>query len=403
MRSQKNAEQVVRKNTRASLRLVRLTLFGLVIILCLAAASLLYVRWRDARMPLGEISAGDNPTLNPLRRLFLQAYLAANVDELNRPVGEGNGQISFIITPGESANQIAGNLAAAGMLQNTDLFLNYVRYHGLDAKLEAGTYKLDPQQTLPELAVTLTDALPQEVELRFIEGWRLEEMFGYLDRIRPAEIDPDEFLDIVQRSQALELSGYDFLASLPDNATLEGFLFPDTYRVPLDAKAEDIVVMMLDNFGERVSPSMRQSFGHQGLTVFEAVSLASIVQREAVVPEERPLMVGVFLNRLNLMMPLQADPTVQYAIGYQTASGSWWKSPLDRTDLEVDSAYNTYRHEGLPPGPIANPGLAALEAVANPTTTTFLYFVVDCTAVDRGSHVFSTSYEEHLANVERCR
>jgi UPF0755 protein len=148
---------------------------------------------------------------------------------------------------------------------------------------------------------------------------------------------------------------------------------------------------------------MRQSFGAQGLSVYEAVTLASIVQREAVVREERPLMVGVFLNRLGQAIMLQADPTVQYAVGYDLEGDTWWKSPLTRADLAFDSPYNTYRYEGLPPGPIANPSLGALQAVAEPIDTDLLYFVVDCQAEQVGQHVFSQTFEEHLANVEACR
>jgi UPF0755 protein len=148
---------------------------------------------------------------------------------------------------------------------------------------------------------------------------------------------------------------------------------------------------------------MRQSYGAQGFGVREAVTLASIIQREAVVAEERPLMAGVFLNRLNQGILLQADPTVQYAVGYQAENASWWKSPLSLADLQSSSPYNTYVHSGLPPGPISNPGLGALSAVAEPIETEYLFFVADCTAEVRGSHIFSQTFEEHLVYVERCR
>jgi UPF0755 protein len=160
---------------------------------------------------------------------------------------------------------------------------------------------------------------------------------------------------------------------------------------------------MLGNFDRQVSPAMRQSFGASGLSVFDAVTLASIVQREAVLDQERPLMVGVFLNRLEQGMLLQADPTVQYAAGQQADTGRWWKAPLDQADLDLDSPYNTYRYEGLPPGPIASPGLSALQAVAQPKVSDHLFFVVDCHADTVGQHVFSTTFEEHLAHVQACR
>ena len=160
---------------------------------------------------------------------------------------------------------------------------------------------------------------------------------------------------------------------------------------------------MLDNFGNKVNASMRQSYGAAGLSVYEAVTLASIVQREAVLSEERPVMVGVFLNRLAQGMKLEADPTVQYAAGYQSDSGRWWKTPLNQADLALDSPYNTYRIGGLPPGPIANPSLASLQAVAEPADSDYLFFVVDCQAETAGQHIFSRTYDEHLANVQACR
>jgi UPF0755 protein len=137
--------------------------------------------------------------------------------------------------------------------------------------------------------------------------------------------------------------------------------------------------------------------------VHEAVTLAAIVEREAVVATERPIIAGVFYNRLAQGIKLEADPTVQYPLGYQPDSDSWWKSPLFLVDLEMDSPYNTYRYGGLPPGPIANPSLSSLEAVAFPAATEFIFFVADCEAAVPGSHAFSITYEEHLANVQRCR
>ncbi|MFW6098219.1 MAG: endolytic transglycosylase MltG, partial [Chloroflexota bacterium] len=214
------------------------------------------------------------------------------------------------------------------------------------------------------------------------------------------------FLDIAQRRAPFDLSPYPFLVDmLPENASLEGFLFPDTYRLPLDADAATLVDMMLRNFGERVTPDLRQTLTANGLNLYEAVTLASIVEREAPLDDERPRVAAVFYNRLAQDMPLQADPTVQYAVGFDDASNTWWKSPLTQADLDLPSPYNTYLNRGLPPGPIANPGLSALEAVAFPLQSNELFFVADCGGQvgQEGAHLFSETYEEHLANVERCR
>jgi UPF0755 protein len=205
----------------------------------------------------------------------------------------------------------------------------------------------------------------------------------------------------VRRQAAFDLSSYTLL--LPEGTTLEGYLFPDTYRVPTEADAGYLVDLILQNFSEQVTLEMRQGFSAQGLSLHEAVTLASIVEREAVVAEERPIIARVFLNRLEQNIPLQADPTIQYAVGYQADVDSWWKHGLTVTDLQMNSPYNTYIIEGLPPGPIANPGLAALQAVAAPATTDDIFFVADCAPGQNGRHLFSLTYEEHLANVAQCQ
>lgn len=382
--------------------LTRLLVLLVVVAACLAAGLVLMQRWQNAG-PGSSLAFEDGASkLNLVERVYLQSYLASRSDELGKPAGKGSGEASFEIAPGENAGQIAANLVEQGFLRDQSLFRNYVRFHGLDSQLEAGKFQLSRQLTIPELAATLTKATAQEIELRFIEGWRVEQMADYLAAIEPANIDSEEFLAIVERRAAFDLNRYAFLATLPAGATLEGFMFPDTYRLPADAESADLVDAMLTNFGERVSPALRQSFGVQALSTFEAVTLASIVQREAVLLDEQPHMVGVFLNRLRQNALLQADPTVQYALGFQPDSGKWWKSPLDLDDLQVASPYNTYLEAGLPPGPIANPGLSALQAVASPSETSDLFFVLDCEADRPGTHVFSQTFEEHLANVNRC-
>jgi UPF0755 protein len=381
----------------------RLVLLFLAITSCTAASAVLLYQWRYGQQSSLIRVEGGAPHLNPVERVYLQAYLATRTEELDQPVGEGLALINFTINPGMGAAEIALALEELQLLRSRELFLNYLRFYGLDGRLAAGSYRIDPQWNVPELATALTRAVPQEIELRFLEGWRLEEMANYLAVTTPANIRADEFLTLAQRRGPLDLNRYPFLASLPAEATLEGFLFPDSYRVPIDADAQYLIAAMLTNFEQRVTPAMRQAYGAQGLTVFEAVILASIVEREAVVAAERPLMASVFLNRIGQGMRLDADPTIQYALGYQADSNSWWKSPLSQADLRIDSPYNTYLYTGLPPGPIANPGLASLQALAEPAQTNYLFFVLDCWATTPGTHNFSLTYEEHLQYVQRCR
>ncbi len=390
-------QQPAPKRGKLARALGRLAFFVMLIPICGVTSFLLWQRYQQWQ------TTAVAPHLNPIERLYLYNYLLTHEPQLAQAAGRNSVPIVFTITPGETASAIAANLVAAGALTDRQLFLNYLRYYGLDWQLEAGEFTLSPYLTVPQLAQTLTAAYARDVELRFLEGWRSEEMARYLATTTPAQIDAAAFSAIVRRQTHFDLSPYPFLVALPAEASLEGYLFPDTYRVPQDADAAYLVDAMLRNFDRRVDPAMRQQFGAQGLTLHQAVTLASIVEREAVVAEERPLIAGVFYNRLALGMRLETDPTVQYALGYQADSDSWWKSPLTLNDLRADSPYNTYLVTGLPPGPIANPGLSSLRAVANPTPSSYLFFVVDCTAVTPGAHVFSVTFEEHLANVQRCR
>ncbi|MDX1664495.1 MAG: endolytic transglycosylase MltG [Candidatus Promineifilaceae bacterium] len=381
--------------------LARLALLLLGLVACAAAGFLLYGQWRGGGITIASASRGPDPDLGPAQRLYLESYLRSQAERLNQPLAPGRGPVSFIIEPGESAAQVADALAAAGLISDRELFVNYLRYYGLDSELEAGSFRIDPQISMAQLGLELTDASVREITLRFLEGWRAEEMAAYLTATTPAAIDAGRFLALVRRELPLDLSPYPAVRDLPPDAALEGFLFPDTYTVAVDADAETLLALMLANFEQRVTPTMREAYASRGLTLREAVTLASIVEREAPLVQERPLVAGVFYNRLAQGMPLQADPTVQYAVGYDPVREVWWKSPLSQADLQVQSPYNTYRVSGLPPGPIANPGLNSLEAVAQPEATPYLFFVADCER--EGAHLFSTTYEEHLDYVERCR
>ncbi len=386
--------------TSTTIWIARLIVLFIVVTLVVTAVIILIDTYRGISGLSGETFDGGSPNLNPIERLFLENYFSSRTEALAQPIGQGTETAVFTIESGQRADQVADNLAAAGLLFDTELFVNYVRYQGLDAKLAAGSFRLNPQITIPELAVTLTQTQILEVEVNFLTGWRLEEMAHYLDTIKPAEIESQEFISLAQRRQPLPLSQYTFLADLPAEASLEGFLFPGTYRISTDDDAAALISQMLDRFDKQVTEAMRQQFSLQQLTVYEAVTLASVVEREAVDEAEQPLIAGVFLNRLQLGMQLQADATVQYAVGNQT--DGWWKSPLSADDLTADSPYNTYLALALPPGPIANPGLSALRAVAQPQESDFIFFVADCAPGSTGQHLFSVTYEEHLVNVGRC-
>ncbi|MCP4415843.1 MAG: endolytic transglycosylase MltG, partial [Chloroflexi bacterium] len=300
-----NLSQQERKGFHWLSCLLRMGLLFVLLIGGLAAAFVLYFQWQGE--DVGDTIAGENGRFSQPRDLYLQAYLAANASQLEEPAGNGFTPAPFTIAPGETADTIAANLVQAGLLNNSELFRNYLSFHGLDAQLEAGEFIIDPQQTIPEMAATLTEAVIQTVDLRFVEGWRLEQMADYLAENQTANIDAAQFLAIVKRQVAFDVTAFPFLASLPPSTSFEGYLFPDSYRLAQDADAEFLVTLMLQTFDRRVTAVMRQGFQTQGISLREAVVLAAIVEREAVVAEERPIIAGVFYNRLAQGIKLEAD------------------------------------------------------------------------------------------------
>jgi UPF0755 protein len=281
-------------------------------------------------------------------------------------------------------------LVQLGLIDDPELLVRYLHFRGLDRGVEAGLYQLQGSMSVEAIAQELQQASPEQDLFTVPEGWRAGQISQALAQRGLVDLSLQ-----FQEAAAGRPTGYSFSASLPTEGGLEGFLFPDTYHLTADLSGLELAMAMLDNYEERVSTDLVNGFESQGLSQYEAVTLASIVEREAIVAEERPRIASVFLNRLALGMKLDADPTIQYALGQQP-DGSWWKGILSAGDLELNSPYNTYLYPGLPPTPIANPGLASLAAVASPEATTFLYFRAACDG--SGRHNFAVTFEEHVAN-----
>lgn len=327
--------------------------------------------------------------LNPLERSALSLYLLINEGRLDSPAGNPLVSYELEVMPGEPASVAVDRLQTAGVISDGTLLRYYLRYRGLDVRVAAGLYRLHGSMTVREIAESLQIADLSRNYLTVLEGWRVEQIAGALPEMY-LSFQSDEFLATLHT----RIPDYTFTLDLPDPPSLEGYLFPDTYHLSEDMTAVDLVKAMLDNFEDQVNAELRAQFSQNGLSLHQAVTLASIIEREAVIAEEGPVIASVFLNRLALGMQLEADPTVQYAIGSE--DDGWWKTSLALEDLNVHSPYNTYLHDGLPPGPIANPGLSALRAVAFPAETTYLYFRAMCDG--SGRHAFAVTYEEHLKN-----
>jgi len=323
-----------------------------------------------------------------IERMVMGLYLRYRQDDIDRPAGDDDTLVPFSIEQGETAVTISGRLAEEGFINDSDLFRLYIRYHNVDAHLEAGDFDLRRNMTMKEIAEALQHARMEEVTVTIVPGWRIEQIAEMLEG--EGIMEGDAFLALARQGTF----AYAVLADRPAGSSLEGYLFPETYRLPAQATALDLIERMLKTFEQRLTPEMRQAIRGQGLSIHEAVVVASIVQREGVVVEEFPIIADVYLNRIEQGIYLQADPTFQYARGYDAASGKWW-APFQVEDVElIQSPYNTFLNPGLPPGPICNPNQAALEAVAFPADTDYLFFY----AKGDGTHAFASTYEEHLQN-----
>lgn len=307
---------------------------------------------------------------------------------LTRPRDANGAEQLFTIQPGEPVASVAYNLQSAGFIRDADAFLAYLIYSGLDISIQAGEYKLSPAMSAIEIAHELQDATSAEVRFVVLPGWRMEELAASLST-SGLSITRGDFFDAVNNPPR----GYDFLEGA---RSAEGFLFPASYIFPRSLTAEELVRELVRHFALRLSRDLELAFQEQGLTVYQAVTLASIVQREAVRMEEAPQIASVYLNRLRIGMKLEADPTVQYALGYNAIQGTWWTNPLSAADLQFNSPFNTYVYGGLPPAPISNPGIEALNAVAYPAETPYYFFRAACDG--SGYHLFAETFEEHLSN-----
>lgn len=300
----------------------------------------------------------------------------------------------FVVEQGESAGVIGEKLHQAGLIRSPLAFRLAARTEGIDQRFEAGEYELTASMRPSEIRQVLLKGRVSGIAFTIPEGWRLAQIADAWEEKRPGT--REELVDVASRGEV----NFPFLADKPAMATLEGYLFPDTYQVEKSAAPRRLVELMLSNFGQRVTPGVLAKARDRGLNTHQLVTLASIVEREAQMPAERPTIASVFLNRMKANMQLQADPTVQFSLrpgNAPVAGGAYWKAALSRADLTTESPYNTYRVRGLPPGPICNPGLAAIHAVVDAPATDFLYFV----ARADGSHLFARTLAEHDANVAR--
>ena len=287
------------------------------------------------------------------------------------------------IVRGSSGRAIGEQLATAGIVRDEWTFRLAMWRGGDDRILQAGEYRFAEPMTPAAVIDTLVRGDVYLIPITFPEGLDLEEManqfgrsdFGTATDFLAAARDPSSIADVD-----------------PDATDLEGYLFPDTYRVPRSATAADIVASMVRGFRQAFGPELRAAAEAAGYTPRQVVALASLIEKETARDEERAMVAAVYRNRLDRRMGLQCDPTVIYAL----KRAGQYDGNLTRADLQFDSPYNTYRYAGLPPGPIASPGKASIEAALAPADVSYLYFV----SRNDGSHVFASTLGEHNRNVQ---
>lgn len=339
-----------------------------------------------ARVLFGE----EAPALTVYQKLSFPVRLVLGQQNLLAPVAFEGSERVFTIEPGESVDSICMKLQQNGLITDPDLFRIYLIYSGLDRGIQAGKYKISQPISSVEIGKMLQDATPAEIDFVILPGWRAEEIAASLET-SGLTITAPEFMTLVQNPAALSLP-----QSLVSIKNLEGYLLPGDYVIPRESNEMQLITIIIEKFASEVTPEMFQVYQDHGLTLDQAVIIASMVQREAIHEEEMPLIASVFLNRLSVGMKFDSDATVQYALGHNDIDNTWWKSPLSLADLAIDSPYNTYVNTGFPLGPICNPGIKALQAVAYPAQSSFYYFRAKCD--QSGYHNFAETFEQQQQN-----
>lgn len=290
-----------------------------------------------------------------------------------QPVDKNNtSQQLFVVSQGSGLRAIASDLKQANLIKDPTVFFLEVKKLGLDGDIQAGDFRLSPSMTTDEIIKTMTHGT-LDVWVTIPEGLRAEEVAAILQKKLPT----------YNSSWTATLKAH------------EGYLFPDTYLFPNDANINTVVQIMTNNFDKKWAIAKSQQTN--SLSENDAVILASIVQREAITPHDMQYVASTLENRLAIGMALGSDVTVEYVLGYQPDTKTWWKQNLTAADLSVNSPYNTRLNAGLPPAPISSPGLTALEAVMNPPKSNYLYYVSD----KNGVLHFAQTLQEHNANVAR--
>lgn len=305
---------------------------------------------------------------------------------LTQPVSTTDEPVLVTIRPGTPTKAIADELKDRNLIKNAFAFRLVAKLQGVENSLQAGEYAISPVMPIHQMLTMMSQGQTAYQQITIPEGYTVDQIAELLAEKKIA--DPEKF-----KTLAKTFSLYSYMQATPNTKySAEGFIFPDTYRFAKGITEEELLTIMVKQFDTKLTPDLRQRATELGLSIREVVIFASLVEKEAKLSEEQPVIASVFANRVKQNMPLQSCATIQYILGYP-------KAELTIHDTQIASPYNTYLSMGLPPGPIANPGSAAIKAVLFADKTDYLYFVAD----KHGKHHFSKTYEEHLNAINQVQ
>lgn len=313
--------------------------------------------------------------------LTLIIFLIAGIFWINIMIKSPNSRVAdknlVKIEEGQGTQEIAVKLSEAGVLKNSFVFVLYLKYEKLASNIQAGEYEIPQNLNMIQLAEMITAGKTASTKITIPEGWTIAQIADYLGKNKV--VSKDDFLSATRKQY-----DNDFLADKPADADLEGYLYPDTYLLSVRPSSDEIVKKMLENFGKKLTPEIRAKIKTSNMSTYEVITLASIVEREVANSDDRKVVAGIFLNRLNADLPLESCATIQYILGVN-------KKQFTYEETRTPSVYNTYINPGLSKGPIGNPGVESIEAVLNPQKTDYNYFLTG----NDGKTYFSVTLDEH--------
>lgn len=310
--------------------------------------------------------------------LYNQVYLAT---------GQLTSQQTVLVQKGDNALVVGQKLSDAGVITGKYYLAYYLWKEGKIRSLIAGLYEFSPGMKIPEVARIITggEVASTRIPVTFPEGWTIKKM---ADRLSSNGFAGDEFLALTNNPTQELRDKYVFLKEIPAGKSLEGYLFPDTYYFAKDATPQQILEKMLKNFDVKMNESLLSEIDAQNKTLYDIITMASIIEGEVQTEEDRKIVSGLFWNRLRIGQAFGSDATLEYVIGGN-------KRQHSLAETRIDSPYNTYLYKGLPPGPVSNPGSSAINAAVYPADTQYNYFLTD---LKTGKTIFSKTFEEHVAN-----